>query len=167
MTGDDLRPLLSPFGHIEELKIGPGKSYGTIRFRTRDAASMVIEVAHDSMLAGAAVQISWYLPRERGSLPPAAPASTAQPDLDRYHEFGAAPTNFAALLRDYKPLVAARPRLVPDSARHVRVPPSTTLGNVGVLTRRAARAHADVTPLPQLPTDVPPRELVPYAMLEY
>ena len=168
VTARDLAPLLSPYGLIEECKIGEGKTYGTLRYRTRDAASMVREQVHDSLVAGSVIHVSWYLPRERGSISPALAATTTQADQDAYAALGSehAPDNFAQLLKQYKPhvLTAAAARAAQAQQAKVHTLPYTTLRDAAP---RTTTTSASTLPLPQQSTELPPRDLILYEAIQY
>ncbi len=163
----DLAPLFEPYGQVEEWKVGIGKTYGTLRFRTRDAASMALEQMHDSIIGGCVLQLEWYQPREKGTLPPNCPALTNQSDLDKYHALQREATSFGELLNQWKPHLANKSNAQQQPPTGDVRPYTTLDGSGGMLTRSGAKALADapVPVLPQLPpvpTEMPQRDIVTY-----
>jgi RNA recognition motif-containing protein len=167
VTPNDLAPVFAPYGHIEEWKIGNGKTYGTLRFRTRDAASMALEQLHNSIAAGSQLQLEWYLPRERGTLPPQSIAYTSQQDLDNYHLLQREPNNFNDMMRLWKPHIVEKQSTNIDASTTSKSS-YVTMGGKGILTRagttKAAATNATTPARPPLAPEMPlpQRDLVAY-----
>jgi hypothetical protein len=182
VTARDLEPAFAPYGRVEEWNIPPGQPYGTLRFRTRDAASMVVDQLDNSVAAGSLLHLEWYLPRERGTLAPTMPALTRPDDLQRYHAFAAEsiPDSFEQMMAAWKPHIvqqlkekeekengAQQSNAEEQQRQRALVKPFVPLTDRGIMTRegtprKTAEDSAATRELPQMPTDMPPRELVPY-----
>ena len=169
----DLMPLLSSYGLIEDLRIVDQKSYGVLRYRTKEAAAMARELAHDTLVCGRPLHLSWYHPRERGAIDPHLPATTSPADLDRYAALGSvhAPDNFAELMKQYKPaLIKDKENQAVAARAPVTQLPYTTLRDetLKAIADKAASAPPAPGPLPPQPVnDMPPRDLIPYSIMEY
>jgi hypothetical protein len=142
---------------------------------------MVVDQLDNSVAAGSLLHLEWYLPRERGILGPTMPALTRPDDLQRYHAFAAEciPDSFEQMMAAWKPHIVQQFKEKEEKEKEnaaqadmqqcqrAPVKPFVPLTDRGIMTRegtprKSAEDPAAPRELPQMPTDMPPRELVPY-----